>query len=150
MPHSALFSLPFAIINTSPGGIVLISEGTDIKVKEEAAKTLEPEGPRVSYEDIGGLKEELERVKEMIQLPIKHPKIFHRLGIDPPKGVLLHGPPGTGKTLIAKAVANESGASFYTINGPEIMSKFYGQSEENLRKIFEDAEKNAPSIIFID
>jgi len=86
----------------------------------------------------------------MIQLPIKHPKIFNRLGIDPPKGVLLHGPPGTGKTLIAKAVANESGASFYTINGPEIMSKFYGQSEENLRKIFEDAEKNAPSIIFID
>jgi len=150
VPHSALFSLPFAIINTSPGGIVLISESTDIKVKEEAAKTLEPEGPRVSYEDIGGLKEELERVKEMIQLPIKHPKIFHRLGIDPPKGVLLHGPPGTGKTLIAKAVANESGASFYTINGPEIMSKFYGQSEENLRKIFEDAEKNAPSIIFID
>jgi transitional endoplasmic reticulum ATPase len=150
VPHSALFSLPFQIINTSPGGIVLISEGTDIKVKEEAAKTLEPEGPRVSYEDIGGLKEELERVKEMIQLPIKHPKIFHRLGIDPPKGVLLHGPPGTGKTLIAKAVANESGASFYTINGPEIMSKFYGQSEENLRKIFEDAEKNAPSIIFID
>jgi transitional endoplasmic reticulum ATPase len=150
VPHSALFSLPFAIINTSPSGIVLINEGTDIKVKEEAAKTLEPEGPRVSYEDIGGLKDELERVKEMIQLPIKHPKIFHRLGIDPPKGVLLHGPPGTGKTLIAKAVANESGASFYTINGPEIMSKFYGQSEENLRKIFEDAEKNAPSIIFID
>jgi transitional endoplasmic reticulum ATPase len=150
VPHSALFSLPFAIINTSPSGIVLISEITDIKVKEEAAKTLEPEGPRVSYEDIGGLKDELERVKEMIQLPIKHPKIFQRLGIDPPKGVLLHGPPGTGKTLIAKAVANESGASFYTINGPEIMSKFYGQSEENLRKIFEDAEKNAPSIIFID
>jgi transitional endoplasmic reticulum ATPase len=150
VPHSALFSLPFAILNTSPGGIVLINENTDVKVKEEAAKTLEPEGPRVSYEDIGGLKEELERVKEMIQLPIKHPKIFQRLGIDPPKGVLLHGPPGTGKTLIAKAVANESGASFYTINGPEIMSKFYGQSEENLRKIFEDAEKNAPSIIFID
>lgn len=150
VPHSALFSLPFAILNTSPSGIVLINENTDVKVKEEAAKTLEPEGPRVSYEDIGGLKEELERVKEMIQLPIKHPKIFQRLGIDPPKGVLLHGPPGTGKTLIAKAVANESGASFYTINGPEIMSKFYGQSEENLRKIFEDAEKNAPSIIFID
>ncbi|MCK5258247.1 MAG: AAA family ATPase, partial [Thermoplasmatales archaeon] len=96
------------------------------------------------------LKNELEKVKEMIQLPLKHPNIFNRLGIDPPKGVLLHGPPGTGKTLIAKAVANESGASFYTINGPEIMSKFYGQSEENLRKIFEDAEKNAPSIVFID
>ena len=152
VPGIALFgsALPFVIIDTKPSGIILISENTIVNVKEEAAKDLEPEGPRVSYEDIGGLKEELEKVKEMIQLPIKHPKIFNRLGIDPPKGVLLHGPPGTGKTLIAKAVANESGASFYTINGPEIMSKFYGQSEENLRKIFEDAEKNAPSIIFID
>lgn len=152
VPGIALFgsALPFAILSTTPNGIVSINEDTFIKVKEEAAKTLEPEGPRVSYEDIGGLKDELERVKEMIQLPIKHPKIFNRLGIDPPKGVLLHGPPGTGKTLIAKAVANESGASFYTINGPEIMSKFYGQSEENLRKIFDEAEKNAPSIVFID
>ena len=152
IPGIALFgsALPFVIINTSPSGIVSINEDTLVKVKEEAAKEIEMEGPRVSYEDIGGLKEELEKVKEMIQLPIKHPKIFDRLGIDPPKGVLLHGPPGTGKTLIAKAVANESGANFYTINGPEIMSKFYGQSEENLRKIFEEAEKNAPSIIFID
>jgi transitional endoplasmic reticulum ATPase len=152
IPGIALFgsSLPFIIINTTPSGIVTISEETRINVKEEAAKEMEMEGPRVSYEDIGGLKEELEKVKEMIQLPIKHPNIFDRLGIDPPKGVLLHGPPGTGKTLIAKAVANESGANFYTINGPEIMSKFYGQSEENLRKIFEEAEKNAPSIIFID
>jgi len=152
VPGIALFgsALPFAILNTSPNGIVSINEDTVIQVKEEAAQQMEPEGPRVSYEDIGGLKDELEKVKEMIQLPIKHPKIFNRLGIDPPKGVLLHGPPGTGKTLIAKAVANESGASFYTINGPEIMSKFYGQSEENLRKIFDEAEKNAPSIIFID
>ncbi len=152
IPGIALFgsALPFAIINTNPSGIVVITEDTVVKVREEAAQVLEQEGPRVSYEDIGGLKEELEKVKEMIQLPIKHPKIFNRLGIDPPKGVLLHGPPGTGKTLIAKAVANESGASFYTINGPEIMSKFYGESEENLRKIFEEAEKNAPSIIFID
>ena len=148
--YAFLGTLPFVIIHTSPTGIVLIYEDTIINIKEEAAKILEPEGPRVSYEDIGGLKNELEKVKEMIQLPLKHPNIFNRLGIDPPKGVLLHGPPGTGKTLIAKAVANESGASFYTINGPEIMSKFYGQSEENLRKIFEDAEKNAPSIIFID
>ncbi len=152
VPGIALFgsALPFSILNINPSGIVSINEETVIKVKEEAAQQMEPEGPRVSYEDIGGLKDELERVKEMIQLPIKHPKIFNRLGIDPPKGVLLHGPPGTGKTLIAKAVANESGASFYTINGPEIMSKFYGQSEENLRKIFDEAEKNAPSIIFID
>ena len=148
--YAFLGTLPFVIINASPTGIVLVHEDTVINIKEEAAKILEPEGPRISYEDIGGLKNELEKVKEMIQLPLKHPNIFNRLGIDPPKGVLLHGPPGTGKTLIAKAVANESGASFYTINGPEIMSKFYGQSEENLRKIFEDAEKNAPSIIFID
>ena len=152
IPGIALFgsSLPFVIISTNPGGIVSISEETDIKVKEEAAKEMEMEGPRVSYEDIGGLHEEIQKVREMIELPLKHPELFDRLGIDPPKGVLLHGPPGTGKTLIAKAVANESGANFYTINGPEIMSKFYGQSEENLRKIFEEAEKNAPSIIFVD
>jgi len=152
IPGIALFgsSLPFIIINTTPGGIVSISEETRITVKEEAAKEIEIEGPRISYEDIGGLHEEILKVREMIELPLKHPELFDRLGIDPPKGVLLHGPPGTGKTLIAKAVANESGANFYTINGPEIMSKFYGQSEENLRKIFEEAEKNAPSIIFID
>jgi len=152
IPGIALFgsSLPFIIISTNPGGIVSISEDTFIKVKEEAAREAEIEGPRVSYEDIGGLHEEILKVREMIELPLKHPELFDRLGIDPPKGVLLHGPPGTGKTLIAKAVANESNANFYTINGPEIMSKFYGQSEENLRKIFEDAEKNAPSIIFID
>jgi len=152
IPGIALFgsALPFLITNTSPGGIVSIHEDTLVKVKEEAVETAEVEGPRVSYEDIGGLHEEILKVREMIELPLKHPELFDRLGIDPPKGVLLHGPPGTGKTLIAKAVANESGASFYTINGPEIMSKFYGQSEENLRKIFEDAEKNAPSIIFID
>ncbi len=152
IPGIALFgsSLPFIVINTSPSGIVLINEETSITVKEEAAKTAELEGPRVSYEDIGGLTNEILKVREMIELPLKHPELFDRLGIDPPKGVLLYGPPGTGKTLIAKAVANESGASFYTINGPEIMSKFYGQSEENLRKIFEEAEKNAPSIIFLD
>jgi transitional endoplasmic reticulum ATPase len=152
IPGIALFgsSLPFVIINTNPSGIVSISDETNINVKEEAAQLVEEEGPRVSYEDIGGLHEEILKVREMIELPLKHPELFDRLGIDPPKGVLLHGPPGTGKTLIAKAVANESGASFYTINGPEIMSKFYGQSEENLRKIFEEAEKNAPSIIFID
>jgi SpoVK/Ycf46/Vps4 family AAA+-type ATPase len=123
IPGIALFgsSLPFVVISTNPGGIVSINENTIIKVKEEAAKEIEAEGPRVSYEDIGGLHEEILKVREMIELPLKHPELFDRLGIDPPKGVLLHGPPGTGKTLIAKAVANESGASFYTINGPEIM-----------------------------
>ena len=151
IPGIALFgsALPFIIVDVKPAGIVSISELTTLQVREEAAKVTE-EGPKVSYEDIGGLTNELAKVREMIELPLKHPELFDRLGIDPPKGVLLHGPPGTGKTLIAKAVANESGASFYTINGPEVMSKFYGQSEENLRKIFEEAEKNAPSIVFID
>ena len=152
IPGIALFgsALPFIVVSTVPGGIVSVNEDTVFKVKEEAVRISEVEGPQVSYEDIGGLHEELQKVREMIELPLKHPELFDRLGIDPPKGVLLHGPPGTGKTLIAKAVANESGANFYTINGPEIMSKFYGQSEENLRRIFDEAEKNAPSIIFID
>ncbi|MEW6069536.1 MAG: CDC48 family AAA ATPase [Candidatus Thermoplasmatota archaeon] len=142
-------ALPFTVVQTSPKGIVQITEETRINVKEEAVKELE-KIPRITYEDIGGLKEELQRVREMIELPLKHPELFDRLGIEPPKGVLLHGPPGTGKTLIAKAVANESGANFYSILGPEIMSKFYGESEARLREIFEEAEKNAPSIVFID
>jgi len=152
IPGIAFFgnALPFVIVDTNPHGIVMITERTILHVKEEAAKIIEEEGPRVSYEDIGGLHLEIQKVREMIELPLKHPELFDRLGIDPPKGVLLHGPPGTGKTLIAKAVANESGANFYTINGPEIMSKFYGQSEENLRKVFEEAQKNAPSIVFLD
>jgi len=152
IPGIAFFgnALPFVIVDSNPHGIVMITERTILHVKEEAAKIAEEEGPRVSYEDIGGLHLEIQKVREMIELPLKHPELFDRLGIDPPKGVLLHGPPGTGKTLIAKAVANESGANFYTINGPEIMSKFYGQSEENLRKVFEEAQKNAPSIIFLD
>ena len=152
VPGIAFFgnALPFVIIDTSPHGVVSINERTVLRVKEEAAKIAEEESLRISYEDIGGLQNEISKVREMIELPLKHPEVFNRLGIDPPKGVLLHGPPGTGKTLIAKAVANESGASFYTINGPEIMSKFYGQSEENLRKVFDEAQKNAPSIIFLD
>ncbi len=152
IPGIALFgnSLPFSVVKTDPKGIVLIGEETEIIVKEEPIKEELLRLPQVSYEDIGGLHEEIMKIREMIELPLKHPELFERLGIDPPKGVLLYGPPGTGKTLIARAVANESGASFFTINGPEIMSKFYGQSEENLRKTFEEAERNAPSIIFID
>jgi len=124
IPGIAFFgnALPFVIVDSNPHGIVMITERTVLHVKEEAAKIAEEEGPRVSYEDIGGLHLEIQKVREMIELPLKHPELFDRLGIDPPKGVLLHGPPGTGKTLIAKAVANESGANFYTINGPEIMS----------------------------
>ena len=143
-------ALPFMVIRTAPRGIVQISEETFIEMKEEPIKEGEILTPTITYEDIGGLHEELLRVREMIELPLKHPELFNRLGIDPPKGVLLYGPPGTGKTLIAKAVANEAGANFASIQGPEIMSKYYGQSEERLREKFEEAEKNAPSVLFID
>jgi transitional endoplasmic reticulum ATPase len=143
----------FIVTNTEPGGIVRIGDITELEILPELPESLKLEEkaiPAVTYEDIGGIKNVVEKVREMIELPLRHPEIFERLGIDPPKGVLLYGPPGTGKTLLAKAVANESGANFFSISGPEIFSKFYGQTEENLRKIFEDAEKNAPSIIFID
>jgi len=103
-----------------------------------------------SYEDIGGLRREIDLIREIIELPLRHPELFRKLGISPPRGVLLHGPPGTGKTMIAKAVANETSSNFTSISGPEIVSKFYGESEKHLRDIFDDAEKNAPSIIFID
>jgi len=145
-----LGEMKFIVTSTSPSGIVLVTELTDVEVLPEAVEIKEVKVPVVTYEDIGGLKGELQRVREMIELPLKHPEIFDRLGIEPPKGVLLHGPPGTGKTLIAKAVANEADAYFIPIAGPEIMSKFYGESEARLREVFEDAEKNAPSIVFID
>ena len=143
-------ALPFMVINTAPKGIVQINDETIVEMKEEPVREGEVLTPTVTYEDIGGLKEELMKVREMIELPLKHAELFERLGIDPPKGVLLYGPPGTGKTLIAKAVANEAGANFYSIQGPEIMSKYYGQSEERLREKFEEAQKNAPSVLFID
>ncbi|MGC8663206.1 MAG: CDC48 family AAA ATPase [Thermoplasmata archaeon] len=142
--------LKFKVVRAQPKGVLVIKENTEITVKEEPVEEYISETGRVTYEDIGGLSEELQKVREMIELPLKHPEMFERLGIKPPKGVLLYGPPGTGKTLIAKAVANESGANFYLINGPEIMSKYYGESEKFLRDKFDEAEKNAPSIIFID
>ena len=142
--------IKFAVVNSSPTGIVLVTDMTRVEVLPQAVEVKELKVPTVTYEDIGGLKEELQRVREMIELPLKHPEVFDRLGIEPPKGVLLHGPPGTGKTLIAKAVANESGAHFTDIAGPEIMSKWYGESEARLREVFQQAEKNAPSIVFID
>lgn len=152
IPNIALMGgfLPFIILSTQPGGVVIVDNNTDIIIKTESVDVESSNGMSITYDDIGGLEGELKRVREIIELPLKHPELFDRLGIDPPKGVLLYGPPGTGKTLIAKAVASESGANFYTINGPEIMSKFYGESEEKLREKFEEAEKNAPSIIFID
>jgi len=143
-------SLPFMVVSTQPKGIVQVAPSTLITIKEETVSETEVAAPRVSYEDIGGLKEKLGRVREMIELPLKHPELFDRLAITPPKGVLLYGPPGTGKTLIAKAVANEAGAHFIGIQGPEIISKYYGESEKELREKFEEAEKNAPSVIFID
>jgi transitional endoplasmic reticulum ATPase len=142
------------VISTSPSGPVIVNDSTKITVSEESAKAVQvsKEGgvPSITYEDIGGLGDAVGRVREMIELPLRHPELFKRLGVEAPKGVLLHGPPGTGKTLLAKAVANETNASFYTIGGPEIMSKYYGESEEKLRNVFDQAEKNAPSIIFID
>lgn len=128
---------------------VIITDGTQIEISDKPAKEL-PYIPRVSYEDIGGLGDEVRKVREMIELPLRHPEIFERLGVEAPKGVLLHGPPGTGKTLLAKALASETNANFHTLSGPEIMSKFYGESEERLREIFKAAEENAPSIILID
>jgi transitional endoplasmic reticulum ATPase len=142
-------AIPFNVSKTRPHGIIKVTAETRLTILNEPA----PEGkglPRTTYEDIGGLHEEIQRVREMVELPLRHPELFQRLGIEPPKGVLLHGPPGCGKTLLARAVANESEANFYSINGPEIMSKFYGESEARLREIFQQAQQNAPSIIFID
>jgi transitional endoplasmic reticulum ATPase len=142
-------AIPFTVSKTRPHGIIKVTTETRLTILNEPA----PEGkglPRTTYEDIGGLQEEIQRVREMVELPLRHPELFQRLGIEPPKGVLLHGPPGCGKTLLARAVANESEANFYSINGPEIMSKFYGESEAKLREIFQQAQQNAPSIIFVD
>jgi transitional endoplasmic reticulum ATPase len=142
-------ALGLTVIRVKPRGFVKVIADTRLQlVSEEAAEKLAI--PRVTYEDIGGLHEEIQRIREMVELPLRHPELFQRLGIEPPKGVLLHGPPGTGKTLLAKAVANESDATFLSINGPEIMSKFYGESEERLRRVFQEAQEKAPSIIFID
>jgi transitional endoplasmic reticulum ATPase len=142
-------AIPFTVSKTRPHGIIKVTTETKLTILNEPA----PEGkglPRTTYEDIGGLQVEIQRVREMVELPLRHPELFQRLGIEPPKGVLLHGPPGCGKTLLARAVANESEANFYSINGPEIMSKFYGESEARLREIFQQAQQNAPSIIFVD
>ncbi|MFX1534359.1 MAG: CDC48 family AAA ATPase [Promethearchaeota archaeon] len=148
-PPLALGEIRIVVVDTDPAGITVVTDQTRVKILHEAPKELVG-SRRVTYEDIGGLGEEIKRVREMIELPMKHPQLFERLGIEPPKGVLLHGPPGTGKTLLAKAVASESGVNFLSLAGPEVMSKFYGESEQRIRKIFKDAEKDAPSILFID
>ena len=141
----------FIVSDVSPSEYAVVTAATQFIYKDKVHKEDEDDGrPEVHYEDIGGLGRELSQVREMIEYPLRHPEVFEKLGIEPPKGVLLYGPPGTGKTLIAKAVATESQAQFYEISGPEIVSKYYGDSEEKLREIFKEAEKNAPAIIFID
>ncbi|VVB75304.1 VCP-like ATPase [Candidatus Tiddalikarchaeum anstoanum] len=141
--------IKLVISDVSPKGNVLITELTEIEYSDQPV-TIKEKMPEITYEDIGGLTEEVKKVREMVELPMRHPEVFERLGVQPPKGVLLYGPPGTGKTLLAKAVASESDANFISLNGPEIMSKWVGEAEKHLRKIFDDAEKKAPSIIFID
>jgi transitional endoplasmic reticulum ATPase len=142
--------IDLVVTSTTPTAeAVIVTDQTEVTVGEqvkEAPRAI----PRIAYEDIGGLRPVIQKVREMIELPLRHPELFERLGVEAPKGVLLHGPPGTGKTLLAKAVASETNANFYSIGGPEIMSKFYGESEERLREIFKEAQENAPSIIFID
>lgn len=146
----SLGEIKFSVVSTSPAGIVRINEDTEVEVRPEAVEIVEKKVPDVTYDDVGGLKSEISKVREMIELPLRHPEIFDRLGIDPPRGVLLHGAPGTGKTLLAKAVAHESGSNFVAINGPEIMSKYVGEAEKKIREIFQEAEDSAPTIIFID
>ena len=153
IPGMTLFAeaLPFAVVQTVPKGIVVVTTDTEIVIKDEAvAEEDVGQSEGITYEDVGGIGQQLLKVREMIELPLKHPELFRRLGIDPPKGVLLHGPPGTGKTMIAKAVATEVNAHFKSINGPEIISKYYGESEKQLREIFDEAADNAPAIVFID
>ena len=143
--------IPVVIASAKPKGPVQITDKTKIKFSiDKEIKSKSQEVPDITYEDIGGLSDELDQIREMIELPMRHPELFQRLGIEPPKGVLLHGPPGTGKTLIAQAVANEIDAHFISISGPEIMSKYYGESEEQLRQVFEEAEEQGPSIVFLD
>ena len=141
--------LTFQVIGVTPAAdAVLVTQKTAFHIAEKG-ETLRGV-PQVTYEDIGGIRDEIKKVREMIELPLRHPEIFEKLGIEAPKGVMLYGPPGTGKTLLAKAVANESNAHFISISGPEIMSKFYGESEARLREIFKEAREKAPSIIFVD
>ncbi|WP_460025325.1 CDC48 family AAA ATPase [Infirmifilum sp. SLHALR2] len=142
-------ALQFTVVSTFPAQAVQVTDETEVSIRSEPVSG-ELAIPRITYEDIGDLEEAKQKIREMVELPLRHPELFKHLGIDPPKGVLFYGPPGTGKTLLAKAVANETGAYFISINGPEIMSKFYGESEQRLREIFEEASRNAPAIIFID
>uniref|UniRef100_A0A8C9TKB7 vesicle-fusing ATPase n=1 Tax=Scleropages formosus TaxID=113540 RepID=A0A8C9TKB7_SCLFO len=145
-------AVEFKVVETDPTPYCIVAPDTVIHCEGEPIKREDEEESlnEVGYDDIGGVRKQLAQIKEMVELPLRHPALFKAIGVKPPRGILLYGPPGTGKTLIARAVANETGAFFFLINGPEIMSKLAGESESNLRKAFEEAEKNAPAIIFID
>ncbi|TKD51907.1 CDC48 family AAA ATPase [Sphingomonas baiyangensis] len=149
-PAYALQEIRLAVISTTPRGVVHIDEGTEIELRPDYEEPKESRRADVTYDDIGGMHQTIDQLREMVELPLRYPELFQRLGVDPPKGVLLHGPPGTGKTRLARAVANESDAEFFLINGPEIMGSAYGESEKRLREVFEAASKSAPSIVFID
>ena len=149
VPAFALTQIRLTVVSTTPKGIVHIDENTDVELREEFEEARAGRGD-VNYDDVGGMGDTIRQLREMVELPLRYPELFTRLGVDPPKGVLLHGPPGTGKTRLARAVANESDASFFAINGPEIMGSAYGESEKRLRDVFEEAAKAAPSIVFID
>ena len=149
-PAFGLQEIRLRVISTVPRGVVQVAQDTEIELLPEFVESEEPRRSDVSYDDVGGIGDTIDQVREMIELPLKHPELFQRLGIDPPKGILLHGPPGTGKTLLARAVANEADTRFFHIAGPEIMGRFYGESEQRLREIFQQASQQAPSIIFID
>ena len=149
-PAYALQEIRLAVVSATPKGVVHIDENTEVELRPEYEEPREARRADVTYDDIGGMAGTIDQLREMVELPLRYPELFQRLGVDPPKGVLLHGPPGTGKTRLARAVANESDAQFFLINGPEIMGSAYGESEQRLRQVFEEASKSAPSIVFID
>jgi transitional endoplasmic reticulum ATPase len=149
-PAYALQEVRLAVVSTVPKGIVHIDAETEVELRPEYEEPKASRRADVTYDDVGGMAETIDQLREMVELPLRYPELFQRLGVDPPRGVLLHGPPGTGKTRLARAVANESDAEFFLINGPEIMGSAYGESEKKLREVFEEATKSAPSILFID
>ncbi|MBH0014798.1 AAA family ATPase, partial [Pseudoalteromonas sp. NZS100_1] len=146
-PAYALAEVRLLVVSASPKGVVFIDENTEIELLPEYQEPQDARRTDVTYDDLGGLGDTIDQLREMVELPLRYPELFERLGVDPPKGVMLHGPPGTGKTRLARAVANESEAEFFLINGPEIMGSAYGESEKKLRDIFEEAAKAAPSLL---
>jgi transitional endoplasmic reticulum ATPase len=150
LPAYGLQEIRLVVVSTEPRGVVQMTPDTEVLLRETYEEPAESRRPDITYDDIGGLGDTVDRIREMVELPLRHPELFQRLGIDPPKGVLLHGPPGTGKTLLARVVASEAEASFFLVNGPEILGKMQGESEERLRQVFQQAAEQAPSIIFID